>query len=241
MDKIFIFDYDDTLAWNHIDYSLTEVRFLDWVLDRLGHLAPDLDVILKMLDSIDVKNVKAMGYSSERFPTSMMEVYRKICAEDGLVDNEGEEMAYRIGTGTFDDERWRQRGLVDGAAETLDFLAEQKDRLMILTKGDSAIQAAKLEATGVERWFGQDMYIVPEKSSKVFADIIDGFDKSRVWMVGNSEKSDIMPAVDNGVKSIYIPYETWSVEEVKKGLPDSPLITKFDRIIEIKEKYGLLR
>jgi FMN phosphatase YigB (HAD superfamily) len=183
MDRTFIFDYDDTLAWNHIDYSLTEVKFLDWVLDRLGHLAPDNSIILKMLESTNIKNVKSMGYDRERFPTSMREVYRKICSEDRIVDPEGEEQAYRIGATVFDSERWRKRGLVEGAEETLDFLVRQKDKLMILTKGDMIVQAEKMEATKVERWFGQNVYIVPEKTKEVFADLIDGFDRDRKSVV----------------------------------------------------------
>ncbi len=241
MDRIFIFDYDDTLAWNKIDYSITTVRFLDFVLNRLGHMAPGPDIMLKMMGSVEVKKVKTMGYSKERYPTSMKCVYRKICEQDGISDPEGEEEAYRIGTSVFDADRWKRNGLVEGAEETLDFLAGQGDRLMILTKGDPEIQAAKMAATGVEKWFGQDMYIVPEKSPAVFEYIIDGYDKSRMWMVGNSEKSDILPAIVNGVKAIYIPYETWSVEEVKKGLPDSPLIIRLEKIIEIKEKYSILK
>jgi len=240
MGRTFIFDYDDTLAWNQIDYSLAKVRFLDWVLGRLGHLAPDPLIILKMLESANLKNIKSMGYNRERFPTSMREVYIKICSEDRIADPDGEEEAYRIGTSVFDFERWRKRGLVEGAEETLDFLIGQKDRLMIYTMGDLIAQADKMEATRVERWFGQEIYIKPEKTPEVFAELIDGLDKNKVWMVGNSEKSDILPAIENGVRAIYIPYETWSIEDVKKGLPDSPLITKLDKIIEIKEKYKFL-
>jgi putative hydrolase of the HAD superfamily len=240
MDKIFIFDYDDTIAWTHVDYSLTEVKFLDFVLGRLGHQAPGTAIILNMLETVELKNVKTMGYSRERFPNSMRDVYRKICCQDKMMDLEGEEEAYRIGTGVFDPERWERRGLVEGAEETLDFLVAQNDKLMLLTKGDTTVQGDKIKATNIERWFGQDIYIVPEKNPQVFSELIDGYDRNKIWMVGNSEKSDIMPAIENGVKAIYIPYETWSVEEVKKGLPDSPLITRFEKIIEIKEKYDSL-
>jgi FMN phosphatase YigB (HAD superfamily) len=60
-------------------------------------------------------------------------------------------------------------------------------------------------------------------------------------MVGNSAKGDILPAVEAGLKAIYIPYETWAWEAVPEGLPDIPEIIRFKSIIEIKEKYDMLQ
>ena len=71
MNKTFIFDYDDTLAWNQHDYSYAQLEFLKWIIfEKLWPKAPDLQSIINMEVDIDNKNVETMGFSMERFPTS---------------------------------------------------------------------------------------------------------------------------------------------------------------------------
>jgi len=37
---------------------------------------------------------------------------------------------------------------------------------------------------------------------------VRGFDKSRAWMIGNSPKSDINPALEAGLGAVFVPHET---------------------------------
>lgn len=237
MNKTFIFDYDDTLAWNQHDYSYAQLRFLNWVLDRLGHEAPDLPSLLNKSVDIDKSAVKTMGFSMERFPTSMRETYKEVCNASGIeIKPEDLEMAYNIGLLAFDENRWRQQGLVPGARETLEFLLEQGDELILLTKGDLTVQKKKLAATNCLRFFNEK-YIVPNKNKECLQMVVRDRDKSKVWHVGNSIRSDVMPAIEAGINMIYIPCETWAWERDHNGVPESKLLTTYQKIIEIKENY----
>ena len=99
--------------------------------------------------------------------------------------------AYQLGMLAFDESLWRKTGLVKGAGQTLDFLVEQNDELILLTKGDTRVQKKKIEVTGIKNWFGENIHIVPEKNEEVLSKYVNGRDKAKVWHVGNSIKSDV--------------------------------------------------
>ena len=126
MKRTFIFDYDDTLAWNQHDYSYPQIMFLEWVVNRLGRKAPDPQTIINLQVEIDRDSVEnGKGWGMERFPSSLRRCYEKICEGAGIDDPEGLKHAYDIGMQAFNEERWKQQGLVDGAEDTLDFLVEK--------------------------------------------------------------------------------------------------------------------
>jgi len=242
MNKTFIFDYDDTLAWNQHDYSYAQLKFLGWVIfEKLWPNAPDLQSIINMEVDIDNENVETMGFSIERFPTSFQQTYKSICKEKNIEYSEEDlKKAYEIGMLAFDEKRWKELGLVEGAEETLDFLVEKEDELILLTKGDLKIQDKKIKSTNCQKWFGEKIYIVPQKDVSVINNVVGNRDKSKVWHVGNSARSDVPHALKAGIKMIYIPCETWAYEREHKEVPKDPKLITFQKIIEIKNNYNSL-
>jgi putative hydrolase of the HAD superfamily len=246
MDKTFIFDLDDTLIWNQHYYSLAQLHFASFVMSAIGPRTPNLQEIINLEVSIDVTLTKTFGFSKDRFPSSFQLAYREIRTRLGLPEDKlGEMIAYRFGEGAFNEEKWKKEGLVQGAKETLDFLVQNGDELLLLTKGDYDIQKRKLEVTECNRWFGNirdgRMNIVPEKSSELFEKIVGDRDKSKIWAVGNSAKSDIIPALKVGLKAVYIPQETWAYEKHSDvEFASNPRLVTFNEIIEIKERYSEL-
>ena len=243
MNKTFIFDYDDTLAFNMIDYYLANLRFLEWIIiQKIGPKSPNLDEILHLETEIDKTAVKTMGFSMQRFPTSMRETYKTICEQLKIpVEEQDLQTAYDIGMIAFDELSWEKRGLVKGAEETLNYLGEQKDELILLTKGDVEVQNRKLSATNCRRWFGEKMYIVPKKNKEIVLDVVGDRDKTNVFHVGNGIRSDVEPALEAGIGAIYVPFETWAYEKEHKGVPEHPRLITFDSIIEIKHQYERIR
>jgi len=242
MDKTFIFDYDDTLAPNHNDYSYAQLKFGRWVIKKLKNKAPDLQTIINLEVEIDRKLVKTMGFLMERFPTSFQKTYEIICEEkDKKCSKEDLKKAYDVGMSAFDEKRWKQEGLVEGAKETLDYLVEkEKDELILLTKGDPRVQEKKIRATNCMKWFGDKIYIVPDKNEGIIKKVVGNRVKSKVWHVGNSIRSDVYPALKARIKMIYIPCETWAYEREHKGVPEDPKLITFQQIIEIKNNYNSL-
>ncbi|OIO62393.1 hypothetical protein AUJ83_03040 [Candidatus Woesearchaeota archaeon CG1_02_33_12] len=242
MNKTFIFDYDDTLAWNQHDYSYAQLEFIRWIIfEKLWPNAPDLQYIINLEVKIDNKNVETMGFSMERFPTSFQQTYEAICKEKNInCDEDDLKKAYELGMLAFDEKRWKKLGLVDGAKETLDFLVEKEDELILLTKGDLKIQEKKIKATDCQKWFGKEIYIVPQKDAGVIDKIVGNRNPSKVWHVGNSARSDVQHALKAGIKMIYIPCETWAYERKHEKVEENPRLITFQKIIEIKNNYNSL-
>jgi len=153
-------------------------------------------------------------------------------------------MAYGIGDMVFDEDRWTKLGvggMLEGTEDTLDFLASQKDELLLLSAGDREIQADKIRRNRLCNWFGEDkMYVVRMKSRAEFEKVVGKRDKENIWAVGNSIRSDVLPALEAGLKVVYIPCETWAYEAEHNGLPDDSRITTFSNIGFIKSQYSVL-
>jgi putative hydrolase of the HAD superfamily len=237
----FILDYDDTLAFNQHYYSYAQAALIKLILDRLGPRAPNAQSIINREVDIDKGLVTTLGFRKERFPTSFRQVYAEIAKAMNVEDPVGENDAYDIGLGVFDKKKWRRTGLVPGAKETLNFLKEIGDELILFTAGNQEVQTQKIEATGVRVWFGENIYIVERKDEAAMRRVIGDRNKQRTWMVGNSMRSDILPALAAGIGALYIPQETWAYEAEHAGVPkDNPRLVTLREIADIKKWYDKL-
>ena len=120
--------------------------------------------------------------------------------------------------------------LADGVPETLAYLAKHH-RLVLLTKGKAAEQAAKVERSGLQSYFDA-IEIVIEKDAAVYERMIEQFKivKTHGWMVGNSPRSDINPALQIGLNAVFVPHSnTWHLEhaELESGTGKLLILTSF--------------
>jgi putative hydrolase of the HAD superfamily len=100
-----------------------------------------------------------------------------------------------------------------GVPETLARLASTH-RLIIMTKGDIAEQTRKVEGSGLKQHFS-GVEIVAEKDVPTYLEIVakHKLPKPHTWMVGNSPKSDINPALAAGLNAVFVPHDqTWVLE-----------------------------
>ena len=242
--KRFLFDLDDTLMWNLHDYSQPILDFAKLVITRVGPRAPDIPTIINLQAEIDSNLVKkwiplGAGFSKKRFPTAMSETYKKICEPLGIQDPEGERLSYEIGTEAFSMGRWKRQGLVPGAEDVIYYLKDKGNELILLTKGDQEVQQMKIEANDLESMF-DECHIVPTKNREVVEKYLGSMSKSDVWHVGNSKKSDVLPAIDAGIGIIYVPMETWKFEKDHGKVPKYGRFITLDKISEIKDVYDKL-
>jgi putative hydrolase of the HAD superfamily len=89
-----------------------------------------------------------------------------------------------------------------------------RHRLILFTKGEPAEQAAKVQRSGLQGFF-EFIEIVPEKDTKIYNELVNKHKivKTQGWMVGNSPRSDINPALQAGLNAVYIPHvNTWELE-----------------------------
>src|ERR1700733_3914692 len=103
--------------------------------------------------------------------------------------------------------------ILDGCPETLAYLTE-RHRLILFTKGQPAEQAAKVERSGLQGFF-EFIEIVSEKDPETYNLLVRKHKivKNPAWMIGNSPRSDINPAMKIGLNAVYIPHQhTWQLE-----------------------------
>jgi putative hydrolase of the HAD superfamily len=106
--------------------------------------------------------------------------------------------------------------LMPRVAETL-YQLGLRHHLVLLTKGEHAEQQAKLDASGLARYF-RSIHIVAEKNVEKYRGLIGqlSLGVGSTWMIGNSPKSDIIPAWQAGWNAVFIPNQhTWALEHAE--------------------------
>ncbi|MEH0935290.1 HAD family hydrolase [Micromonospora psammae] len=201
--SVLIFDADDTLWENNVVFERVIDDFLEW----LDHPTLDRAQIRAVLDDIERANAVAHGYGSKVFLRSLGECLERL-RERPATERERREID-ELATALVA----HQVELMPGVAQTLATLAGRYD-LLLLTKGDREEQQRKLDACGLLPHF-RAAHIVPEKDADTYRWLAGehGFDPAAAWMIGNSPKSDILPARAVGMRAVFIPNDnTWILE-----------------------------
>jgi putative hydrolase of the HAD superfamily len=242
MDKTFIFDLDDTLIPTKEHYLRAQKIFVDFVLNSLDIKDIPYDYINSRHDMMQRTLIKKQGFDTECFAESFRLAYLDLAEEFELVNHHSSfeaGVAYRIGKSVFDESRWIEAGLLPGAFETLDFLANKKDvDLKMATIGSDEMQRRKIRVLGLDQWFEKEnIYVSLFGKNDIVGNISRDRNPEDVYFVGNSWKSDMIPALDAGIRGIYISDgdEGWAYN----GSPDDRIskITSLENIIQLKNEY----
>lgn len=198
------FDADDTLWQNEQFFRLTERR----LAELLAEHAPGVDVAARLLEA-ERRNLGLYGFGIKGFVLSMIETAVEVT--DGRAP--GSVVAEILAAGH--EMLAHPIGILPHARETLERLSGSY-RLVLITKGDLFDQERKLAQSGLGDLF-EAVEIVSDKSAATYARIFDrhGDGAERSMMVGNSLKSDVVPAIEAGGWGVHVPHElTWVLERV---------------------------
>jgi len=225
--QFLIFDADDTLWENNIYFEEAFDRFYEY----LSHSSMSAAEVRGVLDEIEMTNAKLHGYGSKNYARNLSECYRHLSerhiAEEDL--QAVQEFAHQILEKPIE--------LIEGVEETVAQLSERHD-LTIFTKGDQEEQRLKIDRSGLGRYF-EHAAIVKEKNQAAYEELANqrGFHHERTWMIGNSPKSDINPALAAGLNAVFVPHaRTWSLEHAE--VPDNhPRLLKVERIRELLNHF----
>ncbi len=200
------FDADDTLWQNEQFFRLTEQRFVGLLAD---HAEAD-DLTAKLLEA-EKRNLGHYGFGIKGFTLSMIETALEVtdgkapATVIGEILEAGRDMlAHPVETSS-------------AARETLEQLAGGY-RLILITKGDLFDQERKLAASGLGDLFDA-VEIVSDKSAATYEKLFErhAHGAGGSMMVGNSLKSDVVPAIEAGGWGVYVPHElTWVLEHVSE-------------------------
>jgi len=199
-----LIDADDTLWENNVFFEKTIENFLSLV-EPFGYAR---DYIRRILNQTERRNIRQHGYGVRSFGRSLEETYLKLAGHLAK-----RETLVQVAQMVAELERTPPH-ILDGVPETLAYLA-QRHRLLLFTKGEAAEQAAKVERSGLQGFF-EAVEIVAEKDVTTYKGLVNRHRivKSRGWMVGNSPRSDINPALQAGLNAVFIPHwATWELEQ----------------------------
>jgi len=199
-----IFDADDTLWENNIYFERAFEEFVEF----LAHSSLPPAQVRGVLDEIEIANNRIHGYGTLNFARNLRETYvhlaeREVCEED-LRTVIG--FAERILDSPME--------VIEGVPETLEYLASRHD-LTLFTKGHADEQRLKIDRSGLGRFFGHTA-IVKEKDAAAYRALVRerGMLPELAWMIGNSPKSDINPAIEAGLNAVFVPHaHTWVLEK----------------------------
>jgi putative hydrolase of the HAD superfamily len=215
-----LIDADDTLWENNIFFE----KSIEHFITQLEHLGYTREYIRHILNETEKRNIRQHGYGVRSFRRSLEETYLKLAGNAAK-----REMVQEIASISAQLEATPPH-ILDGVPETLAYLAKHH-RLIMLTKGEPAEQAAKVERSGLQPHFDA-IEIVLEKDAKVYERLVSQFKivKTLGWMVGNSPRSDINPALQMGLNAVFIPHpNTWHLEraELESGTGKLLILTSF--------------
>ncbi len=200
------FDADDTLWQNEQYYKLTEHHFRSLLADYA-----EGDHVSERLLEAEKRNLAHYGFGIKGFTLSMIETALEIT--EGRAPSSVISEILAIG-----------RDLLSHPVECLPHARDALEALrgqyflVLITKGDLFDQERKLAQSGLGDYFDA-VEIVSDKTATTYRRIFGkhGEGPERGMMIGNSLKSDVVPAIAAGAWGVFVPHElTWVLEHVEK-------------------------
>ena len=205
--KLIAFDADDTLWHNERFFRTTEASFAAMLRDHA-----DEDHLSERLLETERRNLARYGYGIKGFVLSMIETAIEVT--DGkapahlirqIIDAGHEMMKHPV-------------ELMPHAAETVEALRKNY-KVILLTKGDLFDQERKIALSGLADMF-EAIEIVSDKNIDTYRTFFTRYGEApaSTMMVGNSLKSDVIPAIEAGGWGVYVPQEdlAWAMEHADK-------------------------
>lgn len=220
------FDADDTLWQNEKFFRSTERQFTALLSDHGEH-----EVVTARLLEAERRNLAHYGFGAQGFILSMIETAHDMIGDvlpastvRSILDLGRELLAYPV-------------EILPGVEKTLSGLAGRY-KIVLITKGDLFHQERKLAQSGLGDFFDA-VEIVSDKKPETYSKLFfrHGGGPETAMMVGNSLKSDIIPAIAAGSWGVFIPHElTWVLEHAEAP-SQSP---RFRELASLSELPALL-
>ncbi len=221
------FDADDTLWHNERFFVLTQDRFAELLRDY-----SDRGTLDDRLLEAETRNIGHYGYGIKGFMLSMIETAIEVT--DSRVPASVIQQILEIGQ-----EMLRHPiELLPHARAAVEAMAASDHRVVLITKGDLLDQERKLAESDLRQFF-DGVEIVSEKTAAVYERIFQdrGDGAQRAVMVGNSMKSDVLPAIAAGSWGIHVPFDlAWALEHADPPVGNA----RYRTINDLGELQGLI-
>ncbi len=198
-----LIDADDTLWENNIYFEQAIAAFIGF----LNHQAYSPAEVRQQLNAVERETILEHGYGVSSFTRSLVTCFERLSPTGVTEENRRRVVSFAAAIAEQEIE------LLPGVAETLGDLAT-RHRLILMTKGNHAEQADKLARSGLAGHFSA-VEVVQEKDPPAYAGVIVRHELAphTSWMIGNSPRSDINPALAAGLHAVFLFHKnTWELE-----------------------------
>ena len=224
-----LIDADDTLWENNIYFERAIAKFISF----LDHRQHSPEAVRLVLNDVERESIVRHGYGLHSFAHSLVETFEKLSVDPVTPElhERIRSFAHQIADHPIE--------VLSGVPETLQYLSE-RHRLILMTKGALAEQSGKVERSGLKEYFAA-VEIVAEKNPAAYAGVVEKhkLNPDATWMVGNSPKSDINPALAAGLHAVFVPHgNTWILEHEKVNpAPPRQKLLIVGRFAELREHF----
>ena len=206
-----LIDADDTLWENNIYFERAIADFISFLNHR--EFAPQ--EVRERLNEVERESIKTHGYGIRSFANALCRTFECVSVE-ALTEELRQQIhafAFRIAEHPVE--------IIAGVPETLRHLTTRAHHLILMTKGNPAEQVSKVERSGLKEYFAA-VEVVQEKNAPAYQAVAEkyGLDREVTWMIGNSPRSDVNPALEAGLHAVFVPHDmTWVLEHEEIGAP----------------------
>jgi putative hydrolase of the HAD superfamily len=196
-------DADDTLWENNIYFERAIASFISF----LNHREYSPEQVREVLNQVERECILRHGYGLHSFAHALVDTFERLAVEPltPALRETIRGIAHAIAEHPIE--------VLPGVPETLAYLS-LRHHLILMTKGDFAEQSGKVERSGLKEYFAA-VEIVAEKDAPTYREVVSKYDLAAAftWMVGNSPRSDVNPALAAGLNAVFVPHDlTWVLE-----------------------------
>ncbi|HEY3703762.1 MAG TPA: HAD family hydrolase [Terracidiphilus sp.] len=224
-----LIDADDTLWENNIYFERAIAAFTGY----LNHQKYTREQVRETLNGVERESILMHGYGLHSFTHSLITCFERLSTEPVT-----EEKRDRIRSfaGSIRDQEIE---LLPHVSETLTDLS-MRHRLILMTKGNHAEQADKLARSRLAPFFSA-VEIVAEKDPPTYAAVVARHELTphSTWMIGNSPRSDINPALAAGLHAVHLFHpDTWILEHAELARPlDRQHLIELNAFVKLSELF----
>lgn len=227
-DKLLIWDLDDTLIITNPEFEKTNEACAEIISNAVyghRHMAPE---IVKKQRVIDLEMVKKHGFVRPRYLYSWLETCEQVSKEHGV--KVPGSVVTKIHE-TVEDIYVRKYENIPNSLEVLKQLKSEGYTMVVLTAGEQDVQRNRVAQAGVLP-FVDEVHVYGYKTPETFKEVIAKYPDKIYHMIGNSLKSDIHPALENGAWGIHVIRDTWEADHYNID-QENPLYRSITSLAEI--------
>ncbi len=207
-----LIDADDTLWENNVYFERAIADFISF----LNHREYTPAQVRQVLNEVERDCIMRHGYGLHSFVHALVDTFERLAVEplSAAVHQTILGFAQVIADKPVE--------ILPGVADTLAYLTG-RHHLILMTKGNLTEQMGKIERSGLKHFFAAHEIVV-EKDPQTYSAMVEKYGLARdfTWMVGNSPKSDINPALAAGLNAVFVPHDmTWVLEHEEVSPPQA--------------------